>query len=135
MKKILVSLFVVCAAGVVFLGPVMGAPRIEPAEALQKVAGGGAVLIDVREPSEWTGGVVTGALLLPLSDLKGSRSVWAKELDSAKGKELVIYCRSGNRSGIAGAILEKEGWIVWNAGSYTGMAKASAKSGETTKPQ
>ena len=130
MKKILVSLFVVCAAAFVFLNPVFGSPRIEPAEALQKVASGGAVLIDVREPSEWSGGVVSGALLLPLSDLKGSRALWAKELETAKGKELVLYCRSGNRSGIAGAILEKEGWKVWNAGGYSNMAKATAKSVE-----
>lgn len=127
MKKILVSLLMVSATAVVFLKPVLGAPRIEPVEALQKVATGGAVLIDVREPSEWSGGVVSGALLLPLSDLKGSRTLWAKELKAAKGKELVLYCRSGNRSGIAGGILEKEGWRVWNAGGYSNMAKASAK--------
>jgi rhodanese-related sulfurtransferase len=130
MKKILVSLLVVFAAAFVFLNPVFGSPQIEPAEALQKVATGGAVLIDVREPSEWSGGVVSGALLLPLSDLKGPRALWAKELETAKGKELVLYCRSGNRSRIAGAILEKEGWKVWNAGGYSSMAKASAKSGE-----
>ncbi len=130
MKKILVSFLVLSVAGLVFLNPVFGAPRIEPSEALQKVATGGAVLIDVREPSEWSGGVVTGALLLPLSDLKGPRALWAKELETAKGKELVIYCRSGNRSGIAGGILEKEGWTVWNTGGYSGMAKAAATSAE-----
>ncbi len=133
MKKLLVPGLLICAAAFVFFRPLIAAPRIEPAQGLQKVASGDAVLIDVREPAEWSGGVVTGALLLPLSDLKGPRALWAKELEAAKGKELVIYCRSGNRSGIAGGILQKEGWTVWNAGGYSGMAKAAATSGEGTR--
>ena len=132
MKKFLVPGLLIFAAAFVFLRPLIAAPRIEPAQGLQKVASG-AVLIDVREPAEWAGGVVSGALLLPLSDLKGPRALWTKELEAAKGKELVIYCRSGNRSGIAGAILEKEGLTVWNAGGYSGMAKAAAASAERTR--
>lgn len=134
MKKILFAFLAFAAAGVLWTRPAFAVPKIDPAVALEKVATGGAVLIDVREPSEWTAGVVDGALLLSLSDLQGPRVLWAKELDAAKGRELVLYCRSGNRSGIAGAILEKEGWIVWNAGGYSAFPKSSPVN-ETIPPK
>lgn len=123
MKKSLVPLLVVAAA-VLLLRPVLAGPKIAPADAMEKVRSGAAVLIDVREPAEWGGGVVEGALLLPLSDLRGPRRSWAKPLADSKGRELVLYCRSGNRSGIAAGILEKEGWTVWNAGGFSSWQKA-----------
>ena len=125
MKKILFAILAFAAAVLLWTRPALAVPKIDPAVALEKVATGGALLIDVREPSEWTAGVVDGALLLSLSDLRGPLALWAKELDAAKGRELVLYCRSGNRSGIAGAILEKEGWPVWHAGGYSAFPQSS----------
>ena len=95
-------------------------PRLSPAEAAAKVKAGEAVLIDVREPAEWESGVAAPAYLLPLSDLRGSRSKWQHVLDSAKadGKPLLLYCRSGNRSGQAAAALAKEGFTVANVGGF-----------------
>lgn len=124
MKKSLVPLLVVAAAAFLLLRPVFAGPKITPADAMEKVRSGSAVLIDVREPAEWGGGVVEGALLLPLSDLRGPREFWAKPLAGSKDRELVLYCRSGNRSGIAAGILEKEGWTVWNAGGFSSWQKA-----------
>jgi rhodanese-related sulfurtransferase len=94
---------------------------------MQKVGSGAAVLIDVREPGEWSDGVVEGALLLPLSDLRAKRGLWDKPLADARGRELVLYCRSGNRSGIAAGILEKEGWTVWNAGGFSAWMRDGQK--------
>jgi rhodanese-related sulfurtransferase len=51
-------------------------PRVAIAEAAARVRAQNAVLIDVREPSEWKGGVAEGAMLLPMSDLTGRRSRW-----------------------------------------------------------
>jgi rhodanese-related sulfurtransferase len=124
MKKSIAPLLILAALAIAFLRPVLAAPKIAPAEALEKVRTGGAVLIDVREPAEWRGGVVEGARLLPLSDLRGPRALWDKTLADSKGRELVLYCRSGNRSGQAAAILENEGWTVWNAGGFSAWAKA-----------
>jgi rhodanese-related sulfurtransferase len=84
-------------------------------------------LIDVREPGEWSGGVVEGAILLPLSDLQGDRVMWKKPLADAQGRELVVYCRSGKRSGIVAGILEKEGWTVWNAGGFSAWVSDGQK--------
>ncbi|MFM9081550.1 MAG: rhodanese-like domain-containing protein, partial [Opitutaceae bacterium] len=52
------------------------APRLRPRECAPRVRAGQAVLIDVREPSEWRSGVAEGAVLLPWSDLGGARKSW-----------------------------------------------------------
>lgn len=88
-------------------------------EAASRVAAGTAVLVDVREPGEWAdGGVAEPANLLSLSDLRGDRTGWKSFLAENKDKELILYCRSGNRSGIAARILTKEGFTVANAGGF-----------------
>ena len=124
MKKSILPFLLVAVVGVLVLRSAFAGPKISPEEAMEKVRSGGAVLIDVREPGEWTGGVVEGALLLPLSDLRGPRQVWEKPLADSQGRDLVLYCRSGNRSGIAAGILSKEGWTVWNAGGFSSWVKA-----------
>lgn len=100
-------------------GPVLRAEpaRITPQEAAERVAAGQAVLVDVREPAEWKDtGVVTTAHTLALSDLRGAREAWRPFLEAHKGVELILYCRTGNRSAQAAALLEAEGHRVANAG-------------------
>lgn len=116
MKTLIIILVVVA---VIFLVKrVMAGPAISPVEASKRVAAGTAVLIDVREPDEWAGGVAEPALLLSLSDLRGDRVQWTPALEKVRGKELIVYCRSGTRSGIAAGILRKEGFTVLNAGGF-----------------
>ena len=98
---------------------------ITPEEAANRLKGGQAVLIDVREPSEWAAtGVAAPAVLLSLSDLQGARQDWKLFLEENQGKELILYCRSGNRSGIAARQLAKEGWSTVNAGAFKDWAAA-----------
>jgi rhodanese-related sulfurtransferase len=94
--------------------------NIAPADAAVKVKAGTAILIDVREPAEWTEGVAAPAYLLPLSDLRGERKKWAHVLASAKAtnQQVLLYCRSGNRSAQAAKILAAEGFDVANAGGF-----------------
>lgn len=92
-------------------------PTHAPKDTEKKVASGTALLIDVREPSEWASGVAKPAILLPLSDLTGSRSKWKPCLEQNRDKELLVYCRSGGRSAIATGILRREGFKSANAGS------------------
>ncbi|GAB1489349.1 MAG TPA: rhodanese-like domain-containing protein [Opitutaceae bacterium] len=91
---------------------------LDPAEAAKRVAAGTAVLVDCREPAEWASGVVASATLLPLSDLRGDRKAWAPFLEANKGKEIIIYCRSGNRAGQAATLLAAEGKTTANAGGF-----------------
>lgn len=93
-------------------------------EVSESVASGEAVIVDVREPVEWQVGVVEGAALLPLSDLRGERIKWTNFLKEVSGKKLLLYCRSGNRSGLAKSILESEGYMVSNIGGFSGLKNA-----------
>lgn len=111
----LASLFVVSTA-VALAGDVA---KMSPDEAARKVAEGKAVLVDVREPNEWAEtGVAAPAVLLPMSDFNGARKLWKPFLEANEGKELILYCRSGARSGRVAAQLAEEGRPVANAGGF-----------------
>jgi rhodanese-related sulfurtransferase len=101
-----------------------GARQVTPAEAAQRVGDNTAVLVDVREPDEWTDGVAAPAALLPLSDLTGLRKQWKPFLDQAGDREIILYCRSGARSGRAASALSKEGFHTANAGGFSDWARA-----------
>lgn len=67
----------------------------------------GRLIIDVREPQEFAGGHVAGAINLPPSKLMGD----LPELTSvAKDTEIILYCRSGSRSNVAIQILKSKGY-------------------------
>jgi rhodanese-related sulfurtransferase len=101
-----------------------GVRRVEPQEAARLVRERKAVLVDVREPAEWAGGVARKAALLPLSDLTGPRRLWRPFLEQVNGREIILYCRSGSRCGIAGRILVAEGFATANAGSLRAWDRA-----------
>jgi rhodanese-related sulfurtransferase len=68
---------------------------IDPATLHQELTAGTVHLVDVREPGEFAGEHLKGAVLHPLSR-------WdAAALTVPEGKHLVLYCQSGNRSGQA----------------------------------
>lgn len=65
------------------------------------------LIIDVREPEEYAGGHVGGAINIPPSSLMAG----AKELvDVPKDTPLVLYCRSGARSQASMHILGQQGF-------------------------
>lgn len=64
----------------------------------------GALILDVREPAEWREGHIAGAKLMPLGTL-GARFF---ELD--RKKDIVVVCRSGNRSAMATRMLKSQGF-------------------------
>jgi len=92
---------------------------VSPKEAAQLVAEGKAVLIDVRELSECAEtGVAAPAVLLPKSDFDGSQKLWKEFLGKNPDKQLILYCRSGRRSGAVAAALAAQGHPVANAGGF-----------------
>ncbi len=102
--------------------------RLTPAEAAERVAAGSAVLVDVRESGEWAQtGIVAGATPLALSDLRGERRDWKPFLAAHKDREIVLYCRSGNRSGQAARLLAAEGYRTANAGGLRDWLAAGKK--------
>lgn len=99
--------------------------KIEPAAAAKLVTEGKAVLVDVREPAEWAEtGVAAPALLLAKSDFDGPQTMWKPFLEKNAGKEIILYCRSGNRSGIVAKALAEKGYKVSNAGAFKTWAEA-----------
>jgi rhodanese-related sulfurtransferase len=79
--------------------------EITAPELAEKLKNGGRpVLLDVREPHEWDIAHLDGALLIPQGDLPAR----IHELDSAD--EIVLYCRSGERSARALGLLRDAGF-------------------------
>lgn len=108
---------------------------LTPADAAARVAAGTAVLVDVREAAEWSEtGVVATAQLLALSDLRGPRAHWKTFLEANRDKELILYCRSGNRSGQAAQILAAEGFRVANAGGFQAWVAAGQPTRQADAP-
>lgn len=94
-------------------------PKISPAEAARLVADGKAVLVDVREPAEWAeSGVAAPARLLPKSDFDGEQKQWKDFLATVGDKTVIVYCRSGKRSGAVAAALAEKGVKTANAGGF-----------------
>ncbi len=71
-------------------------------------------LVDVREPHE-NAEFNIGGLLLPLGKVQ---TMQVDDIEELKNEEVILYCRSGNRSGQAALILETLGFA--NVKNLTG---------------
>lgn len=109
------------------------ATRMAPSACAARVRSGAALLIDVREPGEWAGGVAHSATLLAFSDLTGQRAQWRQFLAAANGREVLLYCASGSRSGLAARILLAEGVRAANTGGLSDWRAAGWPVGPPAK--
>jgi rhodanese-related sulfurtransferase len=69
-------------------------------------AGEAVNLLDVREDSERAEYNIGGAHI-PVGKVQAMQT---DDIDAWKDKEVVVYCRSGNRSGMAALFLEQAGF-------------------------
>lgn len=81
-----------------------------------------AVIIDVRTPEEYAAGHITGAVNIPYEQIaSGITQVKGLKKDSP----ILVYCRSGRRSGIAKATLEQQGYKqVLDGGAMDALSKS-----------
>ncbi len=80
----------------------------------------GAVVIDVRTPQEFASGHLDNAINLPVQNLAHADLSFLKNRD-----QLVVYCRSGNRSAKAQQLLLTQGYKqVHNGGGLQEMLSA-----------
>jgi len=94
-------------------------------DAARRVASGEAVLVDVREPSEWQStGVAAPALLLSKSSFEAGSAEWKEFLAKNRDKEIILMCRSGNRSGQLARVLTQQGLRTTNLGAYSAWKSA-----------
>lgn len=100
-------------------------PQISVAAAKRLIATEKSLLIiDVREPNEFTAGNVPGAVNVVRGLLEFRILRHAKNTD----RPILIYCRSGARGSFAGKALKQMGYTnVQNmAGGYLAWAKAAS---------
>ena len=63
-------------------------------------------LVDVREPHEHADFNI-GGILLPLGKVQ---TMQIEDIEDLRDQEVILYCRSGNRSGQAALMLEQLGF-------------------------
>jgi len=83
-----------------------GYKTVHPAEAVTMINHDDALVLDVRENSEYQSGHIISSTHIPLSSLSGRLG----ELEKYKNKPVIVGCRSGQRSGQACAQLKKQGF-------------------------
>ncbi len=77
--------------------------EVDPA-AVREQVGNGAVIVDVREPEEWSAGHIPGAIHVP-------KSYFESRIEGAvsdRDQHVVLYCASGNRSAWAARTLTED---------------------------
>ena len=89
------------ASGSIAAGQVV---TLDAATLAAKLEAGNVQLIDVRTAQEFADGHIAGAINVPLDRFD------PQSLDGSGGKEVILYCRSDRRSGIAaGKLAEHSG--------------------------
>jgi phage shock protein E len=121
MIKALLTALAALISTAAFAGDV---PGMSDEALLARMASGdkATVVLDVRTPKEFAEGHVPGAINISHDQLEGRLS----ELDDDRDRDVVVYCRSGHRAGIALDMLEKAGFkrLYHLEGDYMGWTAA-----------
>ena len=121
MIKALLTALAALISTAAFAGDV---PGMSDEALLARMASGdkATVVLDVRTPKEFAEGHVPGAINISHDQLEGRLS----ELDDDRDRDVVVYCRSGHRAGIALGMLEKAGFkrLYHLEGDYMGWTAA-----------
>jgi|TARA_B110000977_G_scaffold166585_1_gene214541 rhodanese-related sulfurtransferase len=120
---ILVSAFVFLLVAFVINEGKQGGAAITPTNLVNLVNREGAVLLDIRDPKEYSAGHIAGALSMPVSSIDARIG----ELESEKGKPVVLVCKMGQQASATGRKLKALGFenvrrlsggmAEWTAGS------------------
>ena len=120
-------IMLVLASGLMLLWPVIGrrisgVREVGTLEATQLINHQNAVVLDVREDSEFYAGHIPHSVHVPLRQLAKHA-----ELEKYKDRPVIAICRSGMRSGRACGVLRKKGFEqVYNlAGGITAWERAN----------
>ena len=120
---ILVSAFVFLLVAFVINEGKQGGAAITPTNLVNLVNREGAILLDIRDPKEYSAGHIAGALSMPVSSIDARIG----ELESEKGKPVVLVCKMGQQASATGRKLKALGFenvrrlsggmAEWTAGS------------------
>jgi len=96
---------------------------LSPSEAWEAHQRKDVLLVDVRQQPEWRAGVVSGVLLIPLSELPRRLGELPRE------RTIAFVCRSGHRSTLAARQARRQGFEVLSVeGGMTAWHKAGLPS-------
>lgn len=112
MKKLVILLLL--------LGSLFGAQKIYKGDIsndeLQKMLHNGVAIVDIRTPPEWRHlGIVPGSKMITFFDERGNYNIndFISKLNAngiKKGDDIIIICRSGNRSVHASNMITSRGF-------------------------
>lgn len=98
-------------AGFVASGLLRGEhPQVDVEEVLARPAAEQPFLLDVRTPQEFTTGHVTGAVNIPVDDLRSRLG------ELPRDREIAAYCQAGQRGYLATRVLRQAGLSASNIG-------------------
>lgn len=98
-----------------------GLEQLSIEELARRIADGSVQVLDVRDPFEWAEGVIDGALLVSLGDLRG-------RLDELpRGRPLIVICESGVRATVAASLLRRHGLGQVSVVAPEGMSDYAAR--------
>jgi phage shock protein E len=89
-----------------------------PATDYAELVKNGAIIVDVRTKGEFQGGHIKGSINIPLDSINNEIPELKK-----KNKPIITCCRSGNRSGMAKSILERNSIECYNGGAWNVLEK------------
>jgi len=105
MKKLLLTLFASVFA-LTACGATGAVTTLSVPDFAKKISDTSIVLLDVRTPGEFASGHIAGAANIDFES--GTFPADIQKLD--KSKTYAVYCRSGNRSAQATALMAKDGF-------------------------
>lgn len=103
---ILVGAFILIFALFVRNEVARGGRSVSPQELVNLVNRDKAVVIDVRDPNEYSQGHIVDAINVPHTSLAGRLA----ELAKYKEKPIILACKMGQHAGSAGTVLRKAGF-------------------------
>ena len=131
MKFVMNNIWLVLAAaasGAILIWPLVnrrlsGVPEVGALQAVQLLNRNNAVMIDVREPAEFSAGHAPNAKNIPLAQLDKRIG----ELEKFKNRPAIVLCQAGGRSHAAIALLKKAGFteVVVLAGGINAWQQAN----------
>jgi len=125
-KNNLMLIGVAAVSGTMLLWPYLrrtsGGPWVSTLEATQLINREDALVLDVREATEFAAGHVLGAKSLPLAAVEAR----AGEFDKHKAKPVIVVCADGSRASKAAAALRASGFanVVNLSGGFPAWQQA-----------
>ncbi|TNC91580.1 rhodanese-like domain-containing protein [Thalassolituus sp.] len=81
-------------------------PTVSTAEATQMINKEDALVLDIRDKKDFSGGHLAGAMNIPYASLANRLG----ELDPHKKRPIILICKTGQTVGMAGKMLREKGF-------------------------